>query len=101
MTPSKYWLRSLSELAEFDLAELLERAKEDAGVRKTLLLGLVDEESDLTYYEVREAHPHGSQAIGVMKERYFVHFIGVSEEDRDSVIARARYADVFICNIIA
>src|SRR6266498_2446259 len=58
-TPSRYWVRALSERAVFDLAELLERAEEAAGVRKTLLLGLVDEESDVTYYSVREAHPRG------------------------------------------
>src|SRR5439155_104130 len=32
-TPSKYWVRALSERAVFDLAELLERAKEAAEVR--------------------------------------------------------------------
>ncbi|HYM39033.1 MAG TPA: tRNA-intron lyase [Thermoplasmata archaeon] len=58
-TPSLYWVRALSERAVFDLAELLERADEAASVRKTLLLGLVDEESDVTYYAVREASPRG------------------------------------------
>src|SRR3989441_1013961 len=42
-TPSKYWVRALSERAVFDLAELLDRADEAASVRKTLLLGLVRE----------------------------------------------------------
>src|SRR5438046_8673860 len=88
-TPSKYWVRALSERALFDLAERLERAKEAAGVRKTLLLGLVDEESDLTYYGVREAHPHGSQAIGATKERIVVHFHGDRAVVIDEVEARA------------
>lgn len=61
-TPSLYWVRALSERAVFDLAELLERADEAASVRKTLLLGLVDEESDVTYYAVREASPRGHLA---------------------------------------
>ncbi len=60
-TPSLYWVRALSERAVFDLAELLKRAEEAASVRKTLLLGLVDEESDVTYYAVREASPTGHQ----------------------------------------
>jgi tRNA-intron endonuclease len=34
-TPSKYWVRALSERAVFDLAELLGRAEEAAAVRKT------------------------------------------------------------------
>ncbi len=58
-TPSLYWVRALSERAVFDLAELLQRAEEAGSVRKTLLLGLVDEESDVTYYAVREASPRG------------------------------------------
>src|SRR5437867_7915537 len=37
-TPSKYWVRALSERAVFDLAELLGRAEDAAAVRKTLLL---------------------------------------------------------------
>src|SRR5205807_1991559 len=75
-TPRKYGVRALSERAVFDLAELLERAEEAAAVRKTLLLGLVDEESDLTYYNVREALPTGHRPIGTPKERVVVHFLG-------------------------
>jgi len=85
-TPSKYWVRALSERAVFDLAELLERAEEAAAVRKTLLLGLVDEESDLTYYSVREALPTGHRPIGTPKERVVVHFLG----DRAVVIDEAQ-----------
>src|SRR5437660_3547574 len=85
-TPSKYWVRALSERAVFDLAELLERAEEAAAVRKTLLLGLVDEESDLTYYNVREALPTGDRPIGTPNERVVVHFLG----DRAVVIDEAQ-----------
>ena len=85
-TPSKYWVRALSERAVFDLAELLERAEEAAAVRKTLLLGLVDEESDLTYYSVREALPTGHRPIGTPNERVVVHFLG----DRAVVIDEAQ-----------
>ncbi len=99
-TPSKYWVRALSERAVFDLAELLERAKEAAGVRKTLLLGLVDEESDLTYYGVREAHPHGSQAIGVPKERIVIHFLGDRAVVIDEVEARALHEAGFFGKMV-
>ena len=75
-TPSKYWVRALSERAVFDLAELLQRAEEAASVRKTLLLGLVDEESDLTYYAVREASPRGHQSPPKVTEPVVVHFQG-------------------------
>src|SRR5213078_4804868 len=55
-------------------------------VRKTLLLGLVDEESDLTYYNVREALPTGDRPIGTPNERVVVHFLG----DRAVVIDEAQ-----------
>ncbi|MCI4371151.1 MAG: tRNA-intron lyase [Thermoplasmata archaeon] len=85
-TPSKYWVRALSERAVFDLAELLGRAEEAAVVRKTLLLALVDEESDLTYYGVREALPRGHLALTPPKERVVVHFLG----DRAVVIEESQ-----------
>ena len=75
-TPSKYWVRALSERAVFDLAELLERAEGAAAVRKTLLLGLVDEESDLTYYSVREAQPRGHRPASAGTAKTVVHFLG-------------------------
>lgn len=85
-TPSKYWVRALSERAVFDLAELLQRADEAASVRKTLLLGLVDEESDLTYYSVREARPRGHLSPTPRAAPVVVHYIG----DRAVVIDEAQ-----------
>src|SRR5213596_4150262 len=87
-TPSKYWVRALSERAVFDLAELLGRAEEAAAVRKTLLLGLVDEESDLTYYSVREAHPRGHPPAPLRKTEVVVHFLGDRAVVIDEVEAR-------------
>ncbi len=75
-TPSKYWVRALSERAVFDLAELLERAEEAAAVRKSLLLALVDEESDLTYYAVREALPRGHRPSAAVSARIVVDYQG-------------------------
>src|SRR5436305_8039980 len=94
-TPSKYWVRALSERAVFDLAELLERAEEAAAVRKTLLLGLVDEESDLTYYNVREALPTGDRPIGTPNARVVVHYVGdcavVIDEAQGSALHEAGF----------
>src|SRR5438105_13688015 len=92
-TPSKYWVRALSERAVFDLAELLERAEEAAAVRKTLLLGLVDEESDLTYYNVREALPTGHRPIRTPNERVAVHFLGGHAFGIDAAQGRALHED--------
>lgn len=61
-TPARFWVQPYSERAAFDLAELFALAERAQGAKKTLLLALVDEESDLTYYKVRRPTPTGSLA---------------------------------------
>ncbi|MCI4317002.1 MAG: tRNA-intron lyase, partial [Thermoplasmata archaeon] len=51
-----------SERVPFDLARLFELAERAQSAKKTLLLALVDEESDLTYYRVRRPSPTGSMS---------------------------------------
>lgn len=58
-TPSRWWVSAVSERSSFDLGKLLEDLDRTADVRKNLLLAIVDEESDVTYYEVRRVHPKG------------------------------------------
>lgn len=59
-TPSRYWVEAISERVPFDLARLFDLAERAQSAKKLLLLGLVDEESDLTYYRVRRPTPTGS-----------------------------------------
>jgi tRNA-intron endonuclease, archaea type len=59
-TPSRYWVEPLSEREPFDLARLFDLAERAQSAKKLLLLALVDEESDLTYYRVRRATPRGA-----------------------------------------
>lgn len=59
-TPARFWVEPFSERAPFDLARLLDLAARAQGAKKALLLGVVDEESDLTYYRVRRPHPTGA-----------------------------------------
>lgn len=59
-TPARYWVQPYSERAAFDVPELFALAERAQGAKKTLLLALVDEESDLTYYKVRRPTPSGS-----------------------------------------
>jgi tRNA-intron endonuclease, archaea type len=59
-TPSRFWVEVLSERDPFDLAVLLDLAERAQSAKKQLLLGLVDEESDLTYYRVRRPSPTGA-----------------------------------------
>ncbi len=99
-TPSKYWVRALSERAVFDLNELLDRAEEAASVRKTLLLALVDEESDLTYYAVREATPRGHRPSPALKIRPVVHFLGDRAVVLDEAEARALHDSGFFGRLV-
>jgi len=59
-TPSRFWVEALSERVPFDLARLFDLAERAQTAKKLLLLGLVDEESDLTYYRVRRPVPTGA-----------------------------------------
>jgi tRNA-intron endonuclease, archaea type len=59
-TPARSWVEALSEREPFDLARLFDLAERAQGARKLLWLGLVDEESDLTYYRVRRPAPTGA-----------------------------------------
>src|SRR5207244_1301953 len=61
---------------------------------------LVYEESDLTYYGVREAHPRGSQVIGAPKERIVVHFHGDRAVVIDEVEARALHEAGFFGKMV-
>ena len=58
-TPAKYWVAAISERAVFDAAALTGLLHQVAGLRKQLLLAVVDEESDLTFYTARESDPRG------------------------------------------
>lgn len=61
-TPSKWWVAAISERALFNLEGLIAALERTADVHKSLLLAVVDEESDVTYYEVRRVWPKGKAA---------------------------------------
>ena len=58
-TPSKWAVSAISERWVFDLDALEGHLRRVAGARKNLLLAVVDEESDVTYYAVRHVTPKG------------------------------------------
>ncbi len=58
-TPSKWAVSAISERWAFDLVALEAHLRRVAGARKNLLLAVVDEESDVTYYAVRHVTPKG------------------------------------------
>jgi tRNA-intron endonuclease len=61
-TPSKWGVSAISERWVFDLDALEAHVRRAAGARKNLLLAVVDEESDVTYYAVRHVAPKGRSA---------------------------------------
>lgn len=51
-TPSKFWLISRAETDKFSIAEIEEACDRIFQLKKTLLVGILDEEGDVTYYEI-------------------------------------------------
>ena len=100
-TPAKYWVAAISERAVFDAEALAELLHQVAGLRKQLLLAVVDEESDLTYYAVRAADPKG-RPVDVFPPgpRATAHLL----EDRAMVVdeaeARALHGNGFYGKIV-
>lgn len=99
-TPAKYWVAARSERAVFNLDELFSRAKEASSVRKSLLLALVDEESDLTYYAVHGAEPKGHLPKATLEFPAIVHFLGDRAMVVDETQARALHRSGFFGKIV-
>jgi len=57
--PSKYWVLAISERGEFDIAMLVDIVEKVKNVKKELLLAVVDEEGDITYYKTKMVTPQG------------------------------------------
>lgn len=57
--PSKYWVLALSERGNFDIKNVIDTVEKVKRVKKILLLAVVDEESDITYYRTKMVKPHG------------------------------------------
>ncbi len=57
--PSKFWILAISEREKFELEEVIDIVKRVRKVKKDLLIAVVDEESDLTYYKSKVITPKG------------------------------------------
>ncbi|MDW7731656.1 MAG: tRNA-intron lyase [Methanolobus sp.] len=62
-TPAKSFVYVRSERIPMPLSDLLPSVNAAENVRKQMILAIVDEESDLTYYEVRKVNPKGKTDI--------------------------------------
>ena len=66
----RYWSLAVSERALFNITALSELLTTVKQTRKELLIGVVDEEGDLTYYIISEAAPKGSKKNKSLKPKH-------------------------------
>ncbi len=62
-TPSRFWVFAASERGTFDMEGMIYQINRVVKARKKLLVGIVDEEGDLTYYQAKLVRPKGSTRI--------------------------------------
>jgi len=74
---TKYWVMAISERAIFDIGSFLVQLEKADRTRKELLLAVVDEEGDLTYYQAARSQPKGTDG-GPSGKRITCHLV----EDR-------------------
>lgn len=73
--PSKFWVLAMSERSEFDIRRMIATVEKVRKAKKKLLLAIVDEESDLTYYQSKMVRPSGrvkDKADGILAEALFL-----------------------------
>jgi tRNA-intron endonuclease len=75
-TPSKYWVFAASERKMFDLGDMVDHIRRVQRARKKLLVGIVDEEGDLTYYQARLMKPKGKVKPKKTKKKISAMFLG-------------------------
>jgi tRNA-intron endonuclease len=75
-TPSKYWVWAISERGILNIEDLVRYLNQIVNIKKELLLGVVDEESDLTYYKVRKVRPRGKIKRKKVKTKIEAIFLG-------------------------
>jgi tRNA-intron endonuclease len=82
-TLAKYWVNAVSERAKFDIGKMKEQLSSAINLRKKLIYGIVDEEGDLTYYDISELSPKGRKRKGAaLKDGIKVKGTSVLLEDR-------------------
>ncbi|HRW82842.1 MAG TPA: tRNA-intron lyase [Methanothrix sp.] len=64
-TPAEFYVQVISEREPVPLKKLVEPAKVARQMRKRLMLAVVDEESDITFYEARDRELKGEMKVGV------------------------------------
>jgi tRNA-intron endonuclease len=89
-TPSKFWVYAASERRMFDLGDMVSQIKRVNKARKKFLIGIVDEEGDLTYYQAKLMKPKGKIKAKKFKKKASALYLGdrvlvVDSEEADSL----------------
>jgi len=92
---SKWWVFALSERSLFQLEEILSSLNTSRGLRKDILLAIIDEEGDVTYYEVRQASPSGKKRKKNFDEPLEGFFTGDRVIVSDPEMAKMLHDDQF------
>jgi len=82
---TKYWVLAVAERSLFDMTGFLEEMAKSERTRKELLLAIVDEEGDITYYKPSRSGPTGQAVGGVISPTEATLFgdrVLVLEEDQ-------------------
>ena len=99
-TPSKYWVFTASERRMFDLGDMVTHIKRVQKARKKLLIGIVDEEGDLTYYQARLVKPKGRVKPKKFRKKISAMFLGdrvlVIDSEEASKLHKAEFFGKFI-----
>jgi len=64
-TQTKYWVNAVSERAPFHIRDMMKLSQTSDQTRKELLLAVVDEEGDITYYQAAAGAPHAPKTAKV------------------------------------
>jgi tRNA-intron endonuclease len=89
-TPTKHWVLAISERSACVVRSLFEEAERSERTRKELLLAVVDEEGDLTYYRASTGAPHV-----VPKPKPEIEAEGFLLEDRVMILDEAEGSALF------
>lgn len=91
---TKYWVLAVAERSLFDMTGFLEEMERSERTRKELLLAIVDEEGDITYYKASRSGPtgqtHGS-VVAPAEAALFEDRVLVLEEEQAENLYRSGY----------
>ncbi len=74
--PAKYFVEAVAERDDFELVKVMDNVDRIEGIKREYVMGLVDEEGDLTYYQVASMAPEAKQTFEEIEGHMAVGFIG-------------------------